>query len=246
MANPGGGLARDTNADWRKLSVTDPYWGVVTDPSFKGAVLPPDKLQAFYDTGRQEVAGFVAELETLLGAPFRASTALDFGCGVGRLAEAMTGHADKVTGYDIAPGMLELARARGGAVRYVDALPDESFGWINSYIVFQHIPPERGMVLLGELLRRLEPEGVITLHFTIWREEQLKVRPWRAAARRMVDLVKPREGLVSMYEYDLGAILEELNRHGIFRMILKSTDHGGHHGVMIVGRRDLTDSSKTH
>jgi SAM-dependent methyltransferase len=238
MATPGGGFARDTDADWKQLAATEPYWAVVTHPEYKTSELGPEAIEAFYASGRREMAEFAGELATLLGAPLKVGSALDFGCGVGRLAEAMTLYADRVAGYDVAPAMLEIARARGKPIAYADALPEGPFDWINSYIVFQHIPPARGLVLLEQLLDRLAPGGVISLQFTVWRDEALRPAPWREKVRRVIDLIQPREGLMSMYDYDLGQILERLNRRDISRMTMTSTDHGGHHGVMIYGQRD--------
>lgn len=36
--------------------------------------------------------------------------ALDFGCGVGRLTQALAAHFDEVTGVDISPSMIKLAK----------------------------------------------------------------------------------------------------------------------------------------
>ncbi len=47
--------------------------------------------------------------------------ALDFGCGVGRLTQALARHFNIVDGVDIAPSMIELANQfnrSGGRCRY--------------------------------------------------------------------------------------------------------------------------------
>src|SRR5579872_4862565 len=49
--------------------------------------------------------GFVAEYATLAGA-----RALDVGCGGGLLSEALSRRGARVTGIDLAPGMVEVAR----------------------------------------------------------------------------------------------------------------------------------------
>ena len=154
---------RDTDADWRHLGETDPYFGVVTDPRFRSAAMDEAALEDFYESGRRDVDGIVALIERTAGPP--QGRTLDVGCGVGRLAEAMADRGFVVTGYDISPGMLDKARARsGGRVTYVDALPDGPFDWINSYIVLQHVPPERGLELIGRMAERLALNGVLSLH----------------------------------------------------------------------------------
>lgn len=233
---------RDTDADWRVLGETQPYWGVLTHPDYRTENLTPANLEAFYGTGRTVVAELVGKLEAFTGARPQ-GPALDFGCGAGRLTEAMAEQVGEAVGYDISPGMLEEARKRAGRARYVDALPDGPFGWINSFIVFQHIPPARGMAILDDLLARLQPGGHLSLHVTVWREPHLEVPPaegWRRLtrpwmARRNAARLQP--GTILMYDYDLSAIVKALNLAGISELGLSATDHDGHHGVVIFGRK---------
>jgi SAM-dependent methyltransferase len=209
-------LMRDTDADWRRLGDTDPYWGVISHPDY-----------AF--TGG-----------------FPKGRALDFGCGVGRLAEPMAKYADQVTGVDISPGMLELARKRNKGVTYVEAIPEGPFDWINSFIVFQHITPARGEAIIEELLSKLAPGGAISLQVTIWRRGD---KMWPQA--RGVDLMRQRlwmrrlpVGHVHMYDYDLSALVRLANLVGIEDIRLVSTDHDGHHGVIMLGRKTAPAVSK--
>jgi SAM-dependent methyltransferase len=155
----------------------------------------------------------------------------------------MTRYAQRVTGYDISPGMLELARARGGRATYVGELPDGPFDWINSFIVFQHIPPERGLAILEQLLARLAPGGVVSLHVTVWRERTHEWPAWTGWRRLAAPILKWRwrrrlpVGQILMFDYDLSAVVRRLNEAGVGDMRLMSTDHGGHHGVVILGRK---------
>jgi SAM-dependent methyltransferase len=242
---------RDTDADWHEIGAADPHWGVLTAPEFRRENLRPAAVETFYASGRRHIAEVAAAFTRITGAPFHAGTALDFGCGAGRLTEAMAAYADHVTGYDISPGMLDAARSRGGTATCAGELPAARFDWINAFIVFQHIPPARGMKLLDQLLARLAPGGCISLHFTIYRDPHI-VPPLEAAAGRLRRLPRPLRvlvrrlhrrlkrpapvGLVSMYDYDLGRIVETLNRAGFARLLMIHDDHGGHHGVNIIGR----------
>jgi SAM-dependent methyltransferase len=226
---------RDTDADWRALGAAQPYWGVLTQPAYRSENLTPARIEAFYASGRDDVDGLAEALRRTTGAP-PGGRALDFGCGAGRLTEAMCAHAETVTGYDISPGMLERARARGGRASYVDRLPDGPFDWINSLIVFQHIPPQRGLMLLEALLERLAPGGHVSLHVTTWREPDLtpaEPRGWR----RLVPTRPHPAGTIIMYDYDLSQVCRRLTQAGVGEMTLVPTDHGGHHGVIVLGRR---------
>lgn len=236
---------RDTDADWRELGETQPYWGVLTHQDYRTENLTPETLEAFYASGVAYIGDIVERLERATGVRPK-GRALDFGCGAGRLTEAMAAHVDEATGYDISPGMLAEARKRSGKAQYVGELPPGPFDWINSFIVFQHIPPARGMALLRDLLGRLAPGGLVSLHLTVWRDAQHKPRApegWRKllapllAARHAKRL---RAGTIMMYDYDLSAVVEALNQRGVQQMTLVSTDHGGHHGVIILGRRGVS------
>lgn len=233
---------RDTDADWRELGATQPYWGVLTHPDYRTENLTPETVEGFYASGVEYMAEIVRRLEHATGAR-PAGRALDFGCGAGRLTEAMAAYASQAVGYDISPGMLEKARARGGRASYVGELPDGPFDWINSFIVFQHIPPVRGMALIEALLERLAPGGFLSLHVTVWRNADLRPRSasgWRKLAAPLLEqrrMKRLQPGVILMYDYDLSALIEALNRRGVEEMSLLSTDHGGHHGVVILGRR---------
>jgi SAM-dependent methyltransferase len=236
------GPERDTDADWRELGATEPYWGVLTHPDYRTENLTPANLDTFYASGSGYIAEIAGRLKAATGKP-PSGRALDFGCGVGRLTEAMCAYAGSVTGFDISPGMLETARRRGGQATYVDALPDGPFDWINSFIVFQHIPPARGIGLLGDLLARLAPGGLVSLHLTVWRDGHLKPeapRGWRKLAAPLLErqrLAQMKPGTIVMYDYDASAVIEALNRAGVGEVTLVPTNHDGYHGVVILGMR---------
>jgi SAM-dependent methyltransferase len=56
--------------------------------------------------------GEVVELLDRLGVLGPERQVLDIGCGIGRIAQALGGKVAAITGIDIAPGMVEAARAR--------------------------------------------------------------------------------------------------------------------------------------
>jgi SAM-dependent methyltransferase len=237
-------LVRDTDADWRELGQTQPYWAVLSHPDFRSESLTPEKIEEFYASGPFHIGPIAEGLKTLTGE-LPSGHALDFGCGVGRLAEAMQAYASRVTGVDISPGMLALARRRGSKVEYLDHIPAGPFDWINSFIVFQHIPPERGEQIVEELVGKLAGGGMISLQLTVWRD---KNREWpkdepssvRGFFRNKVKgdrLLSLPVGHIHMYDYDLSRVVRLLNLAGIEEMRLTHTNHDGHHGVIILGRK---------
>lgn len=97
-------------------------------------------------------------------------SALDFGCGVGRLTQALADHFTTVIGVDVSPTMLQLAsklNRHDVRVTYVrNQAPDlsrflsNSFDFVYSDIVLQHIEPEMSLNYLREFVRLLRPGGV--------------------------------------------------------------------------------------
>ncbi|WP_340645746.1 class I SAM-dependent methyltransferase [Phenylobacterium sp.] len=234
-------LQRDTDADWRELGARDPFWGVITHPDYRAENLNDQKLEAFYASGETYIGDIAARLERATGtAPH--GQALDFGCGVGRLSEAMARRAT-VTGLDISPGMLAKARERGAPVTYTDTLPDGPFDWINSFIVFQHIPPARGLALLNDLLARLAPGGLISLQLTFWRDAHLspdqghdlraRYRRWRWER----EAARLPTGTMRMYDYPLSEVVQALKRAGLGELTLLPTNHDGYHGAIILAQK---------
>lgn len=152
--------------DWTRLGKEDPLWAVYVAPGTRGGKWDVDE---FFGLGRREVGGALAELDRLGLAPGR-HRAVDFGCGVGRLSQALAEHVDEVIGLDIAPSMLEKAREldrSGGRVRFVlnerpdlSVIESGSVDIVYSSLVLQHMPPEFARGYLREFVRVLAPGGV--------------------------------------------------------------------------------------
>lgn len=234
-------VVRDTDADWRELGAREPYWAVLSHPDYLARNLTPERLAAFYASGEAFVDDLLSRFEALFGAR-PAGPALDFGCGAGRLAEPMAQRMGEAVGFDISPGMLDQARRRGGQALYVSELPDGPFAWINSFIVLQHIPPARGLSLIEAMLARLAPGGFVSLHLTTWREprhETPAARGWRQLAWPVARGLRaaPPVGTILMYDYDLSAVMRRLTQGGIGETTLVPTNHDGHHGAILLGRR---------
>ncbi len=144
----------------------DPLYAALSRKRYRGNRWDPEE---FFRTGREEIARV---MEYLAGSGVRPAggRALDFGCGVGRLTQALAEHFDRVVGVDIARSMIERARefdTHGGRVRYVVNTAsdlwdfgDASFDFVYSNKVLQHIPPEAQATYVEEFVRVLRPGGV--------------------------------------------------------------------------------------
>ncbi|MBW4052257.1 MAG: bifunctional 2-polyprenyl-6-hydroxyphenol methylase/3-demethylubiquinol 3-O-methyltransferase UbiG [Proteobacteria bacterium] len=103
--------------------------------------------------------GFIAEHVSLAGA-----RALDVGCGGGLLSEALSRSGARVTGIDLAPGMVEVARLHAAeeniqidyrvAAAEEFAAAGERFEVITCMEMLEHVPrPEHMLATLGALVR---------------------------------------------------------------------------------------------
>ena len=125
-------------------------------------------VEEFYATGMAEVQADVARIGQL-DPGLRRRNALDFGCGTGRLTQALAAHFKSVVGVDISRQMIELARRHSSNPRVAfvqSARPDlrefsgGSFDLVYTRITLQHIAPRYTRRYLREFVRLLAPGGI--------------------------------------------------------------------------------------
>ena len=152
---------------WDRFARTDPYWAVLTEPDKQHSRWALDE---FFATG---VATIDAELARVRARHpgLRPGRALDFGCGVGRLTQALARHFDAVVGVDLSGEMIALARrhiAAGARVEFVHNLrpdlrvfPDARFDFVCSLLTLQHLEPRHARFYIAEFLRVCAPGGAV-------------------------------------------------------------------------------------
>jgi len=151
---------------WDQLATEDPLWAILTDPAKRNGLWD---VGQFFATGVQEIAAVMRTAQSL-GHPAERRTALDFGCGVGRLTQPLAAFFDHVTGVDVSPAMLDLARRfNREANRCVYVLNatddlrqfgDGTFDFIYSGIVLQHVGAGNARRYVREFVRVLRPSGL--------------------------------------------------------------------------------------
>lgn len=228
---------------WEELARLEPHFAVLTHERFLARHLTPGAIDEFFATGEADVRAIFDDIAAYAGREFRPRAALDFGCGVGRLTRALALRSESVTGVDIAPTMLRLARESCPDATFLDRLPDQTFDLICSLIVFQHIPTRRGERILEKLLARLNPGGVAVLQFTLRRPGGLI----RRFARRLRAAFPPlhraiqwlrrdplRFPYMQMNEYQLPRLLAAIRAAGCREPMQRTTNHGGIPGVILI------------
>jgi ubiquinone/menaquinone biosynthesis C-methylase UbiE len=151
---------------WESLAERDALWAILTDPGKAGGKW---SVAEFMATGEAEIETVMNYLAAINCMPDTGGAALDFGCGVGRLTQAIAPRFSSCVGLDISQQMVLKAEAlnRYKQCRYVanqsTRLPfeDEEFSFIYTNIVLQHMPRHLSKAYLHELLRVLKRSGVL-------------------------------------------------------------------------------------
>ena len=163
---------KELQKNWDEFGKTDPLWSILASPDKKGNKWGIDE---FFATGEREIDAAMGYIKSL-GINVPQKKALDFGCGVGRLTQALAHYFDEVYGIDIAPSMVELAKKYnryGDKCRYylnetddLKLFSDNSFDLIYTNITLQHMEPRYSKNYIKEFLRILAPQGVLIFQLT--------------------------------------------------------------------------------
>jgi ubiquinone/menaquinone biosynthesis C-methylase UbiE len=202
---------------WNRFGETDPLWAIISQHDKSRNRWQIDE---FLRTGEADVAGVMENIRSLV-INLRLSRALDFGCGVGRLTQALANHFEEVCGVDIAPSMIRLAKSynrHGEKCRfYVNDRADlrlfdgATFDFIYSLITLQHMEPQYAKAYLREFLRLLGRQGVLVFQMP---SEQVR-STFFAQIKQFTKSVAPQTVL------DFYRRLKGMEMHGIRREKLK-------------------------
>lgn len=247
----------NTDREWEAFGKSCPYFGVISHAKFKSADTDGEARDEFFSLGEKHVSQFFSIIRENLVHDFAPRRVLDFGCGVGRLVIPLARRVDEVVGLDVSESMLDEARrncAQAGVGNATMLRSDDqlsqlsgSFDFIHSFIVFQHIPPHRGVSILAKMLTHLAPNGVGALHFT-YASDSHGLRSVFSKARAKVPYVHNFLNLaeghpfryphMQMNEYDLNQIILLLQHHGCHKIFTEFSNHGGRLGVVFFFKKE--------
>jgi ubiquinone/menaquinone biosynthesis C-methylase UbiE len=228
---------KDTQKNWDKLARTDPLYGVASDPEKRGRKWDENE---FFSTGVTQIDSML-EYGRAHGIRIPGGKVMDFGCGVGRLSQALSRHFDSVTGVDISPRMVELAKSydkSGGKCAFLlnekndlTIFGDGIFDFIFTDMVLQHMAPRYALDYIREFARVLKNDGLMVF--------QLPQKAQYAGARVFFKKFVPKQ-MVNLYrrlKYGKDHTVDiEVEMNGVSKKDVISTlaglgltvlDHGG-------------------
>jgi SAM-dependent methyltransferase len=180
---------------WNRLGRRDPYWAALTCEQKRDGRWSEED---FFRLGDEEIEARLRHAAER-GWGVRRERALDFGCGAGRLTQALAARFASVDGVDIAPSMIELARRHnrhGDRCRYhvngdpdLRMFPDGIFDFVYSTLVIQHIPPPYSSRYIRELIRVVAPGGLLVFQLP---SHRTPVEPSRDATSTVAAGALPR------------------------------------------------------
>jgi SAM-dependent methyltransferase len=122
-----------------------------------------------------------------LSVRVRPGTALDFGCGVGRLTRALSERFTLVYGVDAAASMVRHAtemnadrpncRFLQNRTEDLSVLPVGELDFVLCELVLQHLRPPVAMAYVAEFLGRLRPGGTVVFYLP-GRRVRRGIAPW--------------------------------------------------------------------
>jgi SAM-dependent methyltransferase len=239
-----------TDHAWEEWGRRDPYFGVITDPRFRRSEITELSKREFFESGSNHVDYLMRTIQRTIAPGFVPRTVLDFGCGVGRTLIPFAKIAQQVVGADVSASMLQEARRNCDAHQVtnvnlvasddsISSTTDE-FDLIHSFIVFQHIPSERGRLIFRNLLNRIAPAGVAAIHFLyskIQYAETFGIAPVSISAasprRPVPQPVQTDNPEMQMNPYLMNELFFLMQGKGVQRFYSEFSDHGGELGLFI-------------
>ncbi|WP_428080093.1 class I SAM-dependent methyltransferase [Candidatus Pelagibacter sp.] len=237
---------------WNLIAKENPYFGVLADESFKTKNLNEDKINEFYKSGEIFIDNLLNKNKL-----DKNITALDFGCGAGRLTFPLKKYFKNIYGYDISKHYIELceehSKKNSSSSKFIffnnyKKLFEQKYDFINSYIVFQHIPEEEGYKIINDLLNILNSRGLIHLHIIFLRSKHwlndIRLEGFFNTSGETINFYSLDKNSkihksMSMYTYDLNKIFFIINKYNKTEVKTVFENHSGNLGLRFLFNKDV-------
>lgn len=197
-------------AVWRDLGETQPHYSVLSVKTFSRESVEQN-LDEFNRSGKAEVTAVMSQLAALGLNPRFDGTALELGCGVGRVTKFLANEFSRVFAYDVSSSHLELARkymlqesinnAMLIQVNSPHKLAFEPHDLFYSRIVLQHNPPPIINKMLRAIFSKTNPGGIVVFQVpTAVENYRFNVQAYLSGCDKIVDMelhAIPQEAIFS-------------------------------------------------
>lgn len=223
---------KDTIRNWETLGKKVPLRAILNDKDKNNTTWD---FAEFMETGRSEIKKLLEYISTQK-KNISYGRALDFGCGAGRLTQAIAPHFKETHGVDAASSMITLANQhnayRPSCTYHVNKennlslFKDNYFDFIYSNITLQHMEPTYAENYIREFIRTLKKDGVLV--FQIPSElKSIATKQTTSTHKEFVKKVIPttlmnlyyrvkhmKNGFIDMFGIKKNTVIQILNESG--------------------------------
>jgi ubiquinone/menaquinone biosynthesis C-methylase UbiE len=206
-------------SQWDDLGKTHPISAMLS-PELKAKI---DNIDDLFASGAEQVDNLLKYVGSL-GIALNGDRALDFGCGLGRLTQALAVRFREVYGVDIAPSLIDLANRYN---RYTDRckyiLNDavdlnifeaNTFDFVYSYQTLHTMKPDLSKRYLREFVRVLAPNGMVVFQLAAEPAPTAKGRMFRLLPAPMINLYRRRKYGFEVYGVKKQDVIETIKQSG--------------------------------
>lgn len=209
--------------NWEELGESDPFWAVLTDPT---KINNKWNENEFFESGQRWIDHVFLKLR--IDEKIRFNSALDFGCGPGRLTQALCKRFKSVVGIDISASMIRKANSLNrfeesceylvNNTNDLSQLPSNQFDFVLSFITLQHISPKYIFNYLKEFKRVIRDDGFILFNLPTQPPFFLKIL-LNVFGRKGVNLIRMiyyrKRNVIEMYWIEEDKMLNFFAENGL-------------------------------
>lgn len=250
-------LSDDSDDSWEVFGETDPYYGVLSSEKYRRNNINEEALKEFFQSGEAHIDYTMDLVKKHFPDVLPYASALDFGCGVGRLVIPLAKRFQHVVGVDvskayIAEALANCSKSKTENVEFFDSLGAlksrrGTFDFAHSYITFIHIDFERGKAIIEEIVQLLRPRGVAALHIMFQRDIGYARRTANRLRTKFLPLnwianvlsgMPPFEPLMQANVYSLDALLSGIHPLGVQSSHVEVSSSAGNWHAYLLLRKD--------
>jgi ubiquinone/menaquinone biosynthesis C-methylase UbiE len=240
---------------WESFAASEPFFAILSHEKYLRANLDESAERAFFESGEEHVAMLFETIRTHVSSTFAAASALEYGCGAGRLAIPLARRVGSVTAVDASPAMLAAAReqAAKAGVTKIDfasakdfASDRRHFDLVTLHLVLQRLPPSEGLPLLRTVAEKVGYGGIGVFHvpFRKTSKRSLEAVRWTRAhvpgANAAFNIARGKTSIpyFPTYTYELNDVFALLQDAGFEKPYVVMQRHGDVDGAIVHAQRE--------